>query len=99
MPSWCSVAACKSRVGGRDNKKCPGIIFVRFPRDPKICDRWVQQCQRTDDVKVKSGGICSLHFTEDHYDPTYIVKKAAMPNKYAKPKLKPGVIPSQNLTR
>lgn len=95
MPSNCAVATCKSWAKGVKKRKDLGVSFFRFPKDPAVRAAWVHKCARQDVWNPDTASICSLHFTSEDYDPSYLVKRSLMPN--AKPSLKPGVVPSQNI--
>ena len=94
MPSCCSLPTCHSRA----NKKCKkqDISFFRFPKNKAIREAWLQKCGRADELNLDNAAICSKHFSEDDYDPSYLVKKALLPNVL--PRLKSDAIPSLNLT-
>ena len=93
MPA-CAVATCKVWSGGWSNKKTEASFF-RFPKNPEVQAAWVHRCYRQDQFNVKNAVVCSEHFVETDYDPSYLVKRTLMPN--VKPSLKPDAIPSRNL--
>ena len=93
MPGNCSVATCTSSTGGRSKKN--GVSMFRFPKDKAIQAIWVHKCARQDFFSIQTGAICSEHFTEADYDPSYLVKRALVSG--ARPSLKPDAIPSKNL--
>lgn len=95
MPANCAVATCASWVKGQKKRADLSISFFRFPKDPSLRAAWVHLCARKDSFNPDSSAICSLHFTNDDYDPSYLVKKSLMCD--VKPWLKPDAIPSHNI--
>ena len=95
MPSNCAVATCGSWAKGTKKREDLGLYFFRFPKDPATRTAWVHRCARKDVLNPDTAAVCSLHFTSDDYDPSYLVKRSLMPN--VKPLLKPKAVPSQNI--
>lgn len=95
MPANCAVATCGSWARKEKKRADLGLSFFRFPKDPVIQAAWVHRCARQDFIYTKTASVCSLHFTVEDYDPSYLVKRNLMPN--VKPRLKPDAIPSQNI--
>ncbi|KAF0309274.1 Transposable element P transposase [Amphibalanus amphitrite] len=90
--SYCAVATCRSYR--RTGKFCTKSFF-RFPKDPATCATWVHRCSRQDPINVLQARICSDHFLDSDYDPSYLVKASLMPG--VSPCLKTDAVPTQNL--
>ncbi|XP_037088281.1 uncharacterized protein LOC119108843 [Pollicipes pollicipes] len=95
MPSRCVVPTCQSwyAIGGRHKTKRPrNTHCFRFPKDPAVRSKWIENCRPTAPFEADLYGICSSHFSQADYDPSYLVKRTLMPD--VKPRLKEGAIPS-----
>lgn len=87
----CAVAVCSN------TEKKSGISLFRFPASkPSVLAVWKQRCGRKGKFNVKNARICSEHFLDSDYDPSFRVKASLMPN--VKPWLKEDAIPSQKLS-
>ncbi|XP_072900384.1 52 kDa repressor of the inhibitor of the protein kinase-like isoform X3 [Hemitrygon akajei] len=65
MPNFCAAPNCS-----RKSTNCPEIPFFRFPKDPARCQKWVENCRRTDlenrsaEQLHKQYRLCARHFEE-----------------------------------
>ena len=53
----CAVFNCKSNSAISKN-----IKFFRFPKEKKLCKKWVTACHRKDKFKTTGARVCSQHF-------------------------------------
>lgn len=91
MPT-CAVASCKNSESNTKN-----VSFFRFPqRDANLRATWLHRCSRQDSFPWETARMCSEHFLESDYDPSYLVKSSLMPGVH--PWLKADAVPSQKLT-
>ena len=82
---------------GCSNSYKDGVSMFKFPKDPKLCQKWEQQVKRT---RAKWTGatpnsvLCANHFTEDCFEPSQaaygikkrvILKKDACPTIFKRP--------------
>ena len=90
MPNRCCVGGC-SNVTSRD------ISLHRFPRDDAVKQEWVAQIKRTRDKWQGPGPyslVCSVHFSEECFDPTPKLKEAFGCNQQTKRRLLPTAVPT-----
>nr|XP_022908119.1 uncharacterized protein LOC111419530 [Onthophagus taurus] len=69
MPK-CSVLGCKNHSFSTKGRN---IHYFKFPSEPGVCNRWIDFCGQT--VNLKSGSICSMHFKESDFTISYKVRK------------------------
>ncbi|KAM4701348.1 52 kDa repressor of the inhibitor of the protein kinase [Discoglossus pictus] len=64
MPNFCAAPNCTRKSTQSD------LAFFRFPRDPERCQKWVENCRRSDlenktpDQLNKHYRLCSQHFED-----------------------------------
>ncbi|KAM4796154.1 52 kDa repressor of the inhibitor of the protein kinase [Rhinophrynus dorsalis] len=64
MPNFCAAPNCTRKSTQSD------LAFFRFPRDPERCQRWVENCRRSDledktpDQLNKHYRLCARHFED-----------------------------------
>ena len=46
----CAVSGCKN-----NQRKTKNVHFYRFPKDPELCEKWVQFCNSTRVLNTKNG--------------------------------------------
>ncbi|KAJ8720418.1 hypothetical protein PYW07_012461 [Mythimna separata] len=65
----CAVRVCGNRSSEANFKTC-GVTYHRFPRDPKLKEKWINACGRKDQwFPTQHGVICSSHFEEKCFQP------------------------------
>ena len=67
MPKTCVIKGCKSLGSGSTEKRCEGVTFHRFPIDPAVKQKWLENIDRINKdgspwQPYKAATICSLHF-------------------------------------
>ncbi|XP_071558198.1 uncharacterized protein [Temnothorax nylanderi] len=91
MAVTCSVKGCKSKHQGKLSKD--GIRFYRFPiSNEKILKYWVAATGRSNWIAYSNARMCSLHFTNNDYYKFHVENNQRR-------RLKPDVIPTQNIYR
>ena len=87
MPGRCAVPGCCKT--NRDS-----VALHRFPKDPVLRQQWTEQVQhpRAEWKPIKSTVLCSSHFTEDCFEPSFHL--AAQFGIKTLRKLKPNAIPT-----
>ena len=74
MPSNCAVASCDFRGGQcSDENSSLSLSFFAFPKDSERKAAWINKCARNDKFDPAMTRICSRHFTDSDYDPSYLV--------------------------
>ncbi|CAH0404372.1 unnamed protein product [Chilo suppressalis] len=70
MPS-CAIVNCKNSTNtARAGRDKGNISFHRFPRDPKVKDKWIEATGNKDWFPTKHSRICSIHFNEYDFTET-----------------------------
>ena len=85
MPSYCSVAICKSPKDA---------TYFKFPSDPKLCKSWVVACRRKNVFNTKHSRVCEKHFLPSDFVRDLQHELLNLPLRKA---IKKGAIPSANL--
>ncbi|KAL5239126.1 hypothetical protein ACI65C_006536 [Semiaphis heraclei] len=81
----CAVAICQNSLQAT-KKKNLNISYHTFPKDPKLCNTWINACQRKDEWNPKTSTICSVHFLENQFEvdlrtvPTQNLKENSLSN-------------------
>jgi len=63
----CAVAICQNSLQAT-KKKNLNISYHTFPKDPKLCNAWINACRRKDEWNPKTSTICSVHFLENQFE-------------------------------
>ncbi|KAL5245876.1 hypothetical protein ACI65C_013284 [Semiaphis heraclei] len=83
----CAVAICQNSLLAT-KKKNLNISYHTFPKDPKLCNTWINACRRKDEWNPKTSTICSVHFLEDQFE---VDLRSQLMNIKTKKKLKTSV--------
>ena len=88
MVNRCVAAGCS-------NTHKDGISLFKFPKNPHLLKKWVEQVRRTRDKwePTKHSVLCSMHFEADCFEP-YSVLSQSMGLSKKTPKLKPDAVPT-----
>eukprot|EP00094_Tigriopus_californicus_P004020 TCALIF_03873-PA protein Name:"Similar to T Transposable element P transposase (Drosophila melanogaster)" AED:0.29 eAED:0.37 QI:0/-1/0/1/-1/1/1/0/419 len=74
-----------------------GVSLFAFPKDAKLCQKWVQLMRRDQWQPTRFSKLCAHHFAHDQFLPLCDPKEpnlSALPWKACRPKLKPGAVPT-----
>lgn len=75
--NYCAVQNCCNSIENQNTK------FYNFPNDFKLCEKWISQCNRTDNISpyhiTENLKICEEHFDNSAYLFDDILKSTAIP--------------------
>ena len=83
-----SKKPCKARDGGK-------LSFFRFPADAVLCHDWIVKCKRGDTFDPNTERICSDHFVDNDFEPSYLSRLSL--GFRVRPSLKRDAVPSSHL--
>ena len=89
MPQCCVVGSCS-----RTSLKNPDVAFLSFPKRESVRRSWVRFVNntRSDFVLTEWSKVCSAHFSDEHIDCSYRMKKSlGIPAQF---KLAEGAVPT-----
>lgn len=95
----CAVYGCNSNTNKKkaeenDVTSWGKIHYHSFPKDQRMCQKWVDQCSSPNTFNPKSSHVCSLHFEECDYTFNDFAASYGLP---VSKKLKKDSVPSRNV--
>ena len=70
MPNRCVVAGCSSIPSDE-------VTLYKFPKDPVLRKKWIEQVKCTRDRWIgplENSSLCSNHFTDDCYEQSSLIQ-------------------------
>ena len=72
MPNRCVAAGCSSIPSDE-------VTLYKFPKDPVLRKKWIEQVKRTRDRwsgPSENSSLCSNHFTDDCYEQSSVIQNS-----------------------